>query len=182
EVAVHQTGHNSGVLHSGIYYKPGSTKAETCRAGRKAMIEFCLEHDIAHEIEGKVIVATETSQIGPLDALEARAAENAVATRRLDAAALRELEPNAAGIGALHVPDAGIVDFKAVCRVLAQSLTDVGVTIRTEAEVSGLAESDREVMVTLTNDEHLSADLVVTCGGLQSDRLARMVQPDLAEQ
>ncbi|MCP5035404.1 MAG: L-2-hydroxyglutarate oxidase, partial [Actinomycetia bacterium] len=119
---------------------------------------------------------------GALDALEIRAAENGVTTRRLDPAALRELEPKAAGIAALHVPDAGIVDFKAVCRILAQELTDAGVMIRTGAEVGGLAESDHEVMVTLTNGEPLSADLVVTCGGLQGDRLARMVQPDLAEQ
>ena len=182
ELAVHQTGHNSGVLHSGIYYRPGSNKALTCRAGRTAMIEFCQRHDIRHEIEGKVIVATEQAQLGPLDALEARAAENGVTTRRLDPAALAELEPNAAGIAALHVPDAGIVDFTAVCHTLARELTEGGATVRTGAEVTGLAESADEVVVTLASGEQLRADVVVTCGGLQSDRLARLVQPDLDEQ
>jgi L-2-hydroxyglutarate oxidase len=182
ELAHHQTGHNSGVLHSGIYYQPGSAKAETCRTGRAAMIEFCRRNGIDHEIGGKVIVATETDQLGSLDALEARAAENGVATRRLDPAALRELEPEAAGVAALEVPDAGIVDFSTVCRVLAQQLTGGGATIRTGAEVVDLHESDREVVVSLAGGERLPADLVVTCGGLQSDRLARMAQPDLADQ
>jgi L-2-hydroxyglutarate oxidase len=179
QLALHQTGHNSGVLHSGIYYRPGSNKAVTCRAGREAMIEFCRQRGIAHEINGKVIVATEPEQIGPLDALEARAAENGVATRRLDGGGLRELEPHAAGIAALHVPDAGIVDFTAVCHALADELTEAGATIRTGAEVTGLDETADGVVVTLAGGDQLRADLVVTCGGLHSDRLARLVQPDL---
>ena len=181
-LAKHQTGHNSGVLHSGIYYKPGSNKALTCRAGRTAMIEFCTEHGIDHEIEGKVIVATNNSQLGPMDALAVRGEENGVTTRRIGVDELRELEPNAVGVAALHVPDAGIVDYTAVTSTLADLLRKGGATIRTGAEVTGLAESGPRAVTTLASGEELSSDLVVTCGGLHSDRLARHVQPDLAEQ
>ncbi|MEL7208750.1 MAG: FAD-dependent oxidoreductase, partial [Actinomycetota bacterium] len=140
-LAVHQTGHNSGVLHSGIYYKPGSNKAVTCKAGRAAMIEFCARHDIDHDIGGKVIVATEQAQIAPLDALEERAEANGVKARRIGVEELRELEPHAAGIDALHVPAAGIVDYGQVCQTLATLLRDDGVTIATGAEVVGLTEN-----------------------------------------
>ncbi len=179
ELATHQTGHNSGVLHSGIYYRPGSTKAVTCRAGRAAMIEFCAEHGIAHDVCGKVIVASGPSQVPALDELTARAEANGVTARRVSMAALRELEPEVAGTDALHVPDAGIVDFGAVCRALADQLTAGGATIRTGAEVTGLDEGDTGVRIDLASGEILRADLVVTCGGLHSDRLARHVQPDL---
>lgn len=182
KLATHQTGHNSGVLHSGIYYKPGSNKALTCRAGRVAMIEFCEEHDIAHEINGKVIVATEQAQVAPLDTLEERAAANGVSARRITGDELRELEPNAAGFDGLHVPDAGIVDYTAVCTTLASRLTEDGVSIRTSSEVTSLLESSDSVRIVLASGETLTADLVITCGGLHSDRLARHVQPDLNEQ
>lgn len=181
-LGVHQTGHNSGVLHSGIYYKPGSNKALTCRAGRAAMIDFCRASGIDFEICGKVIVATEHDQIARLDALEGRARENGVSARRISVDELRELEPEAAGIEAIHVPDAGIVDFGAVCQALAAQLIDRGVKIRTGAEVVDLAENDRGVRIDLAAAPSISADLVVTCGGLQSDRLARTVQADLPER
>lgn len=181
-LASHQTGHNSGVLHSGIYYKPGSNKAETCRVGRAAMLDFCAAHDIVHEVQGKVIVATEPEQIEPLNALERRAEENGVEAKRIGPEELRELEPNAAGIDGLHVPSAGIVDFKAVCRALSSELIDLGVAIRTGAEVTNLRELDDRVVIEQRTGEQISADLVITCGGLQSDRLARKVQPDLEER
>ena len=181
-LATHQTGHNSGVLHSGIYYKPGSNKAVTCRVGRAAMIELCEEHGIDHDICGKVIVATDRSQIAPLDALAERAKENGVEARRIAVAELRELEPESAGIDALHVPAAGIVDFGQVCQLLAAQLIDRGVKIRTGTEVVELAENDQGVRIDLANAPSIGADLVVTCGGLQSDRLARSVQPDLEER
>lgn len=179
DVARHQTGHNSGVLHSGIYYRPGSTKAITCRAGRAAMVAFCEEHGIAHDVCGKVIVATDPAQVPALEALAERGEANGVTARRVSVAALRELEPEVAGIDALHVPDAGIADFTQVCRVLAKELTATGATIRTGAEVVSLDEGPGEVRVGLAGGETVVADLVVTCGGLQSDRLARHVQPDL---
>lgn len=181
-LARHQTGHNSGVLHSGIYYRPGTNKAVTCREGRSALLDLCRERGIAHEVNGKVIVATQPNQLAPLADLEARAAENGVTTRRLGRTELRELEPHAAGVAALHVPDAGIVDFTAVCHALASDLNQRGATIRTEAQVADLAETASGVTVTLASGEQLRAGLVVTCGGLHSDRLARMVQPELDEQ
>jgi len=181
-LAVHQTGHNSGVLHSGIYYRPGSNKATTCRAGRAAMIEFCRANDIDHDICGKVIVATGADQVVSLDALADRAEANGVKARRVSVAELRELEPEVAGIDALHVPDAGIVDFGAVCRTLAAKLVDAGTLIRTGAEVTSLSEGIRDVRVDLAGAEPLRADLVITCGGLHSDRLARHVQPELPER
>ncbi len=181
-LALHQTGHNSGVLHSGIYYKPGSNKAVTCRAGRAAMIQFCQDNDIEHDICGKVIVATKRNQIAPLETLAERAEANGVKARRISVPELNELEPEVAGIDALHVPDAGIVDFKAVCRTLAAQLEERGVTVRTGAEVTSLTESGSEVRIGVADGDDLTADLVVTCGGLQSDRLAREVQPDLDER
>jgi L-2-hydroxyglutarate oxidase len=181
-LAQHQTGHNSGVLHSGIYYKPGSNKALTCRAGRAAMIELCQSNGIDHDICGKVIVATGRHQVEQLDALEERAEANGVTAKRISVAELRELEPEAAGVDALHVPDAGIVDFGAVCQLLAAELIDRGVKIRTSTEVVDLVESDRGVRIDLAEAPSISADLVVTCGGLHSDRLARTVQEDLPER
>lgn len=181
-LALHQTGHNSGVLHSGIYYKPGSNKAITCRTGRAAMIQFCQENDIEHDICGKVIVATKRNQIAPLETLAERAEANGVKARRITVPELSELEPDVVGIDALHVPDAGIVDFKAVCRTLATKLAERGVTIRTEAEVTSITETGSEVRIGVAEGDDLTADLVVTCGGLQSDRLAREVQPDLDER
>lgn len=178
----HQTGHNSGVLHSGIYYKPGSNKALTCRAGRTEMIKFCEANGIDYEICGKVIVATNHEQIGPLDALADRAAANGVTARRISVAELRELEPAAAGVDALHVPDAGIADFGAVCQRLAAELIDRGVKIRTGTEVVDLAENDRGVRIDLATAPSIAADLVITCGGLHSDRLARTVREDLPER
>lgn len=182
QLAQHQTGHNSGVLHSGVYYKPGSLKAITTRAGRQAMIEFCEQRDITLELCGKVIVATSAEEIPRLDELTRKAEANGVAARRISAAELAEIEPNAAGIDALSVPDAGIVDFVGVSMALASDLVDGGATIRTGAHVSDLTETEAGVTIDLSDGEQIRADLVVTCGGLHSDRLARSVQPDLAER
>ncbi|MEM9613538.1 MAG: L-2-hydroxyglutarate oxidase [Actinomycetota bacterium] len=179
EVGRHQTGHNSSVLHSGIYYKPGSTKALTCRAGRSAMVDFCVEHGIDHDIAGKVIVATERSQLEQLDTLEQRAEANGVRATRIDGDELREREPHVAGIAALHVPDAGIVDYGEVCTTMARLLTERGARVATGAEVVGLTETRSFVRVDLASGETLTAELVITCGGLQGDRLARHVRPDL---
>ena len=182
QLAQHQTGHNSGVLHSGVYYKPGSLKAITTREGRQAMIEFCQQRDITLELCGKVIVATSPEEIPRLDELTRKAEANGVDAHRIGPSELAEIEPNAAGIDALRVPDAGIVDFVGVSMALASDLVDGGATIRTGAQVTGLTETGAEVIVDLAGGEQLRADLVVTCGGLHSDRLARSVQPDLAER
>ncbi len=177
DLAGHQTGHNSGVLHSGIYYKPGSLKAKTSTAGRLEMVRFCQEHDISHDVCGKVIVATKDMDLPRLDTLEERALANGVKARRISGDELRELEPHAAGFAALHVPEAGITDYKQVCRTLGRLLTDAGVDIRTGTTVTGIDERTDGVRVATTSGD-IQADYVITCGGLQSDRLARMTEPD----
>lgn len=182
KLAGHQTGHNSGVLHSGVYYKPGSVKAQTTRAGRAAMIEFCQTNNIKIEVCGKVIVATDPQEIPRLDELARRAESNGVNARRIKPSELAEIEPNAVGIDALSVPDAGIVDFVGVATTLGSQLLDRGGSIRTSTRVVNLSETDSQVVVETDDGQVTETDLVITCGGLHSDRLARMVQPDLEER
>jgi L-2-hydroxyglutarate oxidase len=179
-VAVHQTGHNSGVLHSGIYYKPGSRKALLATSGRAAMVAFCEQHNIAHDVCGKVIVATQDLDLPRLDFLEERAAANGVAARRITAGELKELEPHAAGIAGLHVPAAGITDYRDVCQVMERMIGEMGGTVRTGTEVITINEGST-VRVS-TNNGDLEASLVVTCGGLQSDRLALQTAPNTTER
>lgn len=177
DLAGHQTGHNSGVLHSGIYYKPGSLKAKTSTAGRLEMVRFCQEHDISHDVCGKVIVATKDMDLPRLDTLEERALANGVKARRISGDELREIEPHAAGFAALHVPEAGITDYKQVCRTLGKLLTEAGVDIRTGTTVTDIDERSDGVRVATTSGD-IQANYVITCGGLQSDRLARMTEPE----
>ena len=163
-VATHQTGRNSGVLHSGIYYRRGSLKAETVRAGREAMLRFCAEHGIAHEVPGKVIVATAPDELDRLAALEARAHEQDIPIERLGPDGLRDVEPHAAGIAALRVPTAGLVDFPAVARAIAAELD-----VRLSTAVTGIVGRRVE-----TTAGAFAARRIVSCAGLQSDRIARM--------
>lgn len=179
-VAVHQTGHNSGVLHSGIYYKPGSRKALLATSGRAAMVKFCEEHNIAHDVCGKVIVAARDVDLPRLDALEERAQANGVAARRITAAELNELEPHAAGIAGLHVRAAGITDYGKVCQVMAKEIDALGGTVRTGTEVTDISEGSTVRVSTTKGD--VEASLVVTCGGLQSDRLALKTAPETTER
>jgi len=167
-VARHQSGRNSGVLHSGIYYKPGSLKAELCVAGRRQMEAFCDEHGIPWKRSGKVIVATEERELARLDDLLDRGRRNGVDCARIDAAALRALEPHCAGIAAIHVNDAGVVDFARVCAVLADRLD-----VRTNAEVTAIEQRADSVRV-ITRSESFEAKRIINCGGLYSDRIARM--------
>ena len=169
-VAAHQTGHNSGVVHAGVYYPPGSLKAQLCRRGRALLEEFCQQEGIVYEVCGKVIVATDPSELPALANLETRATANQVpGLRRLDATELRQLEPHAAGVAALHSPHTAIVDFSDIARHLARD-TDV----RLGHDVVGVdARADEVVVRTGTGDE-LVADRVVICAGLQADRVARL--------
>lgn len=172
EVGRHQTGHNSGVLHAGIYYKPGSLKAQLCVEGVRRMYEFCDRHGIAHECCGKVIVATEPSEIAGLAELEARGRANGVeGLRRIGPEELTELEPHAVGVAALHSPNTGIVDFGAVARALASDLRDAGAEVLTGCEVSGLERARGGVAVRHGFGETRVAHAVV-CAGAWSDRLA----------
>ena len=172
-LAAHQTGRNSGVLHSGVYYRPGSMKATTVAAGRRAMLELCQEHDLPYEVCGKVIVATDEAEIPRLDELAARADANGVTAARIGSEELREIEPYAAGIAALHVPGAAIVDYGAVTRVLARMVEEAGGEVRTGAAVTGIADIGGYVRVDGPGTA-LRARVLVNCGGLHADRIRAM--------
>ncbi|MFN8033832.1 MAG: L-2-hydroxyglutarate oxidase [Mycobacterium sp.] len=170
--ARHQTGHNSGVVHGGIYYQPGSLKARLCVEGARLMYEYCEHHDIAHERCGKLIVAVSPDELPRLDDLEARGIANAVTgLSRIGPGEIAEIEPNAVGLQALHAPNTGIVDYSAVARTLVQELTGRGATIRFGTEVTGVRAGAEAVVDTA--DGPLRARRVIACAGLWADRLAR---------
>ncbi len=172
-VARHQTGHNSGVLHTGIYYRPGSLRAINCREGKLAMEAFCEREGIPYERCGKVIVATRDDELPRLQTLFERGQANGVQCERIGRERLNEIEPHAAGIAAIHVPDAGIVDFVAVCERLATLVREAGAEIRLETRVTDIRSRADSVIVVTTRGE-IEAGLAVNCGGLYSDRLARL--------
>lgn len=172
-IATGQTGNNSGVIHAGIYYLPGSLKARLCRAGADDMYAFCEEHDVKHDRCGKLIVALDASELPKLDELERRGRENGVpGLVRVDADGLREIEPHARGVAALHSPNTGIVDFADVARALAGELAARGVPVVTGCPVQGgLAASGRRIAVRHAQGVTL-ARFAVFCAGGGSDRLA----------
>ncbi|MDL4819118.1 L-2-hydroxyglutarate oxidase [Actinomadura opuntiae] len=173
-VAAHQTGHNSGVAHAGLYYAPGSLKATLCRRGIGLLKEYCAGKGLPYEECGKVVVARDAGEIGPLEEIERRAAANGVpGLRRLTGAELREIEPHVAGVAALHSPTTAIVDFPAVARALAADVTDGGGEVRLGFEVVRLGRAGERVRVG-SPDEELVLDLLIVCAGLQSDRVARL--------
>jgi L-2-hydroxyglutarate oxidase len=180
-VAAHQTGHNSGVIHSGIYYRPASAKARLVARGRALLEEFCAEHGIHREYCGKVIVATSDEELPRLRRLEELAAAHGLKTHRLDRSGLREIEPHAEGLAALHVPATGIIDFAEVCRALAAEVTDRGGEVRTAAAVVGISTEVDRVELRLGDGTTVRAKRAVNCGGLHSDRLARLAgaRPDV---
>ena len=173
EIAEHQTGHNSGVLHSGIYYRPGSLKATNCRQGKLAMERFCREHGVDFEICGKVIVAVSDEELPRLADIYERGQANGVECEMVGVERLRELEPHAAGIRAIHVPQTGIVDFRKVCRKLREVVGDASGEIVTNTRVLNLREEADRVLVE-TSGSGYEADLVVNCAGLYSDKVAAM--------
>lgn len=181
ELAFHQTGHNSGVIHSGLYYKPGSLKARFCREGYQQLLAFCREHGITHQICGKVVVATDENEQHRLQHLFERGQANGlVGVRKIDAGELRELEPNCHGKAALSVPETGIVDYRDVAQQLAQLIRSQGGCINVSEHVTSIAEPASTSIVPIdvvTNREHYSAQVVVVCAGIQSDRLARQNEP-----
>jgi L-2-hydroxyglutarate oxidase len=172
ELAAHQTGHNSGVIHAGVYYAPGSLKARLCVAGARELYEYCAEHGIPHEACGKLIVATERSELGRLQELERRGHANGVpGLRRVDAAGIAEIEPHARGIAALHSPATGIVDFAAVARSYARDVLQAGARVATDCGVHGVRAGARRLRL-----EHArgvtEATYALFCAGAWSDRLA----------
>ncbi len=172
-VGQHQTAHNSGVIHSGIYYRPGSLKADLSRRGGALMREFASDNGIPVDRRGKLLVAADPEELARLQALRERAAVNGIKVDYLDQHELRRWEPNVTGLGALHVGETSIIDYVHVARVLADLLRNAGCPIETGHEVTSISESPGSVAVTTTR-ETLRARYVVACAGLQSDRLARM--------
>ena len=172
-VARHQTGRNSGVIHSGIYYRPGSNKAELVARGRTLLVDFCNEHAIPYEFCGKVVVATDDDELPRLRRLEGLAQEHGIPTTRLDRAGLRAIEPHAEGLAALHVPAAGIVDYGTVCDRLAVEIAERGGEVRTGAGVEHLRQDGNGVHLE-TASGRVDAAAVVNCAGLFSDRVARL--------
>jgi L-2-hydroxyglutarate oxidase len=176
-LAAHQTGHNSGVLHSGIYYRPGSLKAENCRDGRTAMIRFCEEEGIDHEICGKVIVAVDEAEIPRLENIYRLGQENGVRCEMVDGDRLREIEPHAHGRKAVHVPDAGIVNFRQVCARLADLVKAAGGDVRTGVRVTGITvQKDGRGATVISEKGEFGAGCVVNCAGLYSDKVTAMTQ------
>lgn len=172
EVATHQTGHNSGVIHSGIYYKPGSFKAEFARKGSKSMTEFCETHGIEHEICGKVIVATTKGELPLLDNLYERGLENKLDIQKIGVDELKNIEPHVSGLGAIRVPQAGIVNYKQVSLKFLEIIEANGGEIKLNTEVERIAEEDGCVTVE-TNKGTFKARTVINCAGLHSDRVAK---------
>jgi len=172
-VATHQTGHNSGVIHAGVYYAPGSLKARLCRAGNKATTEFCAEHGIPVEHCGKLIVATNPLEVGRLDALRERCRQNNIATDELNDRELNVLEPRITGIKALLVRTSAIVDYRRVSQMLADDIRRLGGQVLLGSTVHSLSEHSSEIEVRLEQAEPIRASHLIACAGLQSDRLAR---------
>jgi L-2-hydroxyglutarate oxidase len=171
-LAFHQTGRNSGVIHSGIYYRPGSLRARNCRKGKLMLEQFCTEHQVAWTRTGKVIVATQEHQLTQLQTIFERGQQNGVACQLIDRSRLLELEPYCAGIRAIHVPESGIVDYPGVCRKLAELLTASGAEIFLNAAVESMEQRTDSVMVK-TSTGNWEARQVINCAGLHSDRVAR---------
>lgn len=174
QLASHQTGHNSGVIHSGIYYEPGSLKAKLCRLGERQTKEFCQEFGVAHDSIGKLLVATTPDDCTRLDALTDRAKAAGIQARSLDRAGLRELEPNVSGMQALLIPATAIVDYRRVARALGDRIRAADGRVLTGRMVTGLVESTDDVAIMLDDEETIVARQLVACAGLQADRVARI--------
>ena len=177
ELAQHQTGHNSGVLHSGIYYKPGTLRATNCRAGKAALERFCDEHEIPYDLCGKVVVATNEVERSALQKIYDRGQANGVSCEMIDRERLAEIEPHAAGVAAIHVPETGIIDFKQVCAKLAELLLADRGNILLNAEVTDIRVKSDHVVVH-SNAGDVEAKYLVTCAGLYSDRVTKLTGQD----
>ncbi|MFJ5104745.1 L-2-hydroxyglutarate oxidase [Streptomyces sp. NPDC088554] len=176
--ARHQTGHNSGVIHSGIYYRPGSLKARYAVRGAAEMVAFCAEHGIAHEVTGKLIVATGRAELPRLHALVQRGRENGIPVRELGPAQIMEYEPEVRGLAAIRVGTTGVCDFPAVARQLAESARAAGASVRYGAKVTAIDRRPWGVAVRTAAGETVRARALVNCAGLHCDRVARLTGDD----
>lgn len=179
KVSAHQTGNNSGVIHSGIYYKPGSLKAKNCVHGYKLLIDFCDKHEIEYDLCGKVIVATNNSELPYLDTLLERGKSNGLENlRRIDKNEINEIEPHVNGIAGIFVPQTGIIDYKKVSEKYVEVILDNGGIVNLGEEVIDFKENSESVEV-VTNKNTFHSNAVITCGGLYSDKLAKKTDPKL---
>ena len=179
--AFHQTGNNSGVIHSGIYYKPGSFKAKFCAQGCRSMVEFCQKHDIAHEVCGKVIVATEENQLLQLENLYKRGLENGLEVTKLRAEEVKEIEPHVSCKAGLRVYTTGIADYKQVAQKYAELVESQGGELRLNTKVEKIVKTpDGQILE--TNNGTFETRFVINCAGLHSDRVAKLGQSRSASQ
>ena len=172
-VAAHQTSHNSGVIHSGVFYEPGSLKAENCREGKRALVDFCEREGVDYEMCGKVVVAATEAEVPELERIQQKGRANNVECTRIGPERLHEIEPHVRGVAALHVPGAGIVDYAGVAHALTDRLREHGHEIRTGAEVLDLRTAPDHVRVVSTAGD-VTARHAVNCAGLYADRVAQM--------
>jgi (S)-2-hydroxyglutarate dehydrogenase len=183
-VGRHQSGHNSGVLHCGLYYKPGSLKAKLAVTGIRQMIAFCQEHGIAHEVCGKLVVAAKDDEVPRLNDLFERGTQNGLSgLRKLGISEMREIEPHVGGVAAIHVPEEGIADYPAVCKTMVQCLEAIGGRVVTQAEVTRLSRlsGPKPGWIAATTAGDFESDYIVNCAGLQCDRVCTLAgdQPEL---
>ena len=171
--AFHQTGHNSGVIHSGVYYKPGGFKARFCRAGNRSMVQFCQQHDIDYNICGKVIVAVEESELPQLENIYQRGLQNGLKVRKISASEVKEIEPHVRCLAALHVPSTGIVNYRQVCQKYADLIRLQGGELYLNTKVIKIVASD-SIEVLETTQGTFSSRFIINCAGLYSDRLAKL--------
>lgn len=175
--AHHQTGHNSGVIHSGIYYKPGSLKASLCRDGNHSIVRFCQDHKIDHEVCGKLIVATEDHELPLLEQIYQRGQENGIDCSKLDINGVQKLEPHVRCLAGIHVHSTGIADYKQVCHKYVELLESQGVDLRLGTKVEGLTKGS-EGQIIQTNQGEFKSQFVINCAGLHSDRIAKLAKVD----
>lgn len=179
ELAQHQTGHNSGVVHAGLYYTPGSLKARLCRRGASILRDYCAERDVPYDECGKIVVALDDAEERRLGDIMARAVANEVpGVRLLTATEMNRIEPHVRGVAGLHSPQSAIVDYAAVTRALADDAREAGATIRTRYEVTGLVQRHGEVLVRSSHGSTDAFDQVILCAGLQADRVAQLAGDD----
>ncbi|MCW8885365.1 MAG: L-2-hydroxyglutarate oxidase [Motiliproteus sp.] len=174
QFACHQTGHNSGVIHAGVYYQPGSLKAQFCKEGVAATIQFCQQQNIPFEQCGKLLVATNDLEFERMEALFERCQENDLDVEWLDQSQLREREPNIEGVGAILVHTTGIVDYQQVCIKMAQCFRDLGGETRLNTEVTAVREQGDEIFID-TNQGQVRSRFLISCSGLMADRITRMM-------
>ncbi|HEY3152850.1 MAG TPA: FAD-dependent oxidoreductase, partial [Candidatus Binatia bacterium] len=175
----HQTGNNSGVIHSGLYYRPGSLKARTCVTGRKALLKFCDEHAVPYEICGKLVVAISAQELPRLEELHRRGVANGLqGIEVIGPERMKELEPHAIGIKGLYVPETGIIDYKKVAEAYANEIRNAGGDIRLSQRVVGILDRRPDEIVLQTSGGDYRTRYLINCGGLQSDLIAKMMSSD----